>query len=549
LINVAEVFAELLLEHPAARLSAVSADGTPVPVPSDVPIDPRHTVTGTAGMTAYQVQDRPTLIDVFERCVHDGQACGDVHLVHEPSLTLTVHMFDTIEQYGVIMVVGNQAVSRVLHNPPGAHARLARVYKSRTAEILGIDQAITDILGYTTEEMVGKRSLEFIHPDDQGLAIESWAVLVTEPDAIRRVRLRHRSSEGSWIWFDVAHSASSWQGTPCFVTDMIDVSKEMETQRALEAREQLLAQLAEALPLGVFQIDATQHFLYTNDCLFAMMGTTDATDFAGLLRWVSPDDNQALQHALRRVLSDGADTEVTVHVELPDRGALACQFTLRQLTSAGDLRPGAVGCVADITEQTTLRRELEDRATFDPLTRCYNRASIMSLLDQILAEPAGLAPSDTAVLFIDLDGFKAVNDRFGHHIGDEFLAATAARIRGALRDGGVLGRLGGDEFLVIVPNIRTSAQAATIAQRIAHSLQEDIALSIGTQPARASVGLAIQDHDTTTAEALVNRADTAMYDAKARGGNQVSTAGSNGHYQPIKPLTRQTAPSNSTRGR
>lgn len=513
----------LLARYPMARLSAVTADGTPVLVPSDVNVGEHHVLSGTAGMQAYVPHDRSTLIEVFDRALRDGHAWGDVHLVHDPNLIVTVHMFDALHRFGVVLAVGVPAANQDVQGRagrrelPAVRSRLARVYKSRTAQILGIDRATTDILGWTSDDMVGKRSLEFIHPDDQGLAIESWAVLATEPDAIRRVRIRHRSSGGDWIWFDVAHSASVWQGEDCFIADMIDVSQEMQTQQALEAREQLLAQLAQALPLGVFQIDSAHRFRYTNDCLFTMMGTTGAADFDALLQWVATDDKEALRSALSSVMNEDTDIELSVRVEPTGCPARVCQFTLRRLSSAAPELPGAVGCVVDITEQTVMRRELEDKATFDPLTRCYNRATIMSLLDLALsAEPLDGARPCTAVVFIDLDRFKEINDRFGHHIGDEFLVATAGRLRGALRPGASVGRLGGDEFLVVLPDIGSEAEAITVAQRLADSLHIDIALSIGLQACRASVGLAVQDSATTDSEALVNQADAAMYEAKAR---------------------------------
>jgi diguanylate cyclase (GGDEF)-like protein/PAS domain S-box-containing protein len=514
----------LLARYPMARLSAVTADGTPVLVPSDVNVGEHHVLSGTAGMQAYVPHDRSALIEVFDRALRDGYARGDVHLVHDPNLTVTVHMFDTLQRFGVVLAVGIPAANQDVvqgragrRDLPPVQSRLARVYKSRTAEILAVDRATTDILGWRSEDMVGKRSLEFIHPDDQGLAIESWAVLATEPDAIRRVRIRHRSSGGDWIWFDVAHSASVWQGEDCFIADMIDVSQEMATQQALEAREQLLAQLAQALPLGVFQIDSAHRFRYTNDCLFTMMGTTGAADFDALLQWVATDDREALRSALRSVMNDDTDLELSVRVEPTGGPPRVCQFTLRRISSVAPELPGAVGCVVDITEQTAMRRELEDKATFDPLTRCYNRATIMSLLDLALsAEPLDGARSCTAVVFIDLDRFKEINDRFGHHIGDELLVATAGRLRCGLRPGAAVGRLGGDEFLVLLPDIGSETEAIAVAQRLADSLHVDVALSVGLEPCRASVGLAVGGSAGTNAETLVNQADAAMYEAKAR---------------------------------
>jgi diguanylate cyclase (GGDEF)-like protein/PAS domain S-box-containing protein len=524
-------FEAVLAQYPAARLSALTSDGTPVAVPPEIPVGAGHMLSGTAGMKAYMPHDRPALIDAFDEVMRTGYACANVHTLHDPKHTLTIHMFDTLRTYGVLLVVGvsapNQDPVRLIapRPQPPVRSRLARVYKSRTAEILGMDRATTDILGWSGEDMVGKRSLEFIHPDDQGLAIESWAVLVTEPDAIRRVRIRHRSKVGDWVWFDVAHSASVWQGQPCFVADMIDVSQEMETQRALEAREQLLAQLAEALPLGVFQIDAAHCLLYTNDCLFQMMGTRGASDFDALLERVVPADKVLLRDALLVVLSDGTDAELSVRVEPLDAPPRVCQFTFRRLDSATTALPGAVGCVVDTTDQTAMRRELEHRATYDSLTGCFNRGSIMTQLERTLSsETSEAARALTAVLFIDLDRFKTINDRFGHQVGDEFLVAAAARIRSCLRDDAALGRLGGDEFLVVLPDIESEAVAMLVAQRVADSLNHDVALSIGNEPCRASIGLAIYTAAIPSAEALVIDADTAMYVAKARGGGQVASA-------------------------
>jgi diguanylate cyclase (GGDEF)-like protein len=225
---------------------------------------------------------------------------------------------------------------------------------------------------------------------------------------------------------------------------------------------------------------------------------------------------------MRVTITDGTDTELSVRVESPDRTARVCQFTIRRLIEDMSTAAGAVGCVVDTTEQTVMRRELEDRATFDALTRCYNRAAIMSILGDSLDQAHDAATAThTAVLFIDR--FKEINDRLGHHVGDEFLAATAARVRGCLRDGAVLGRLGGDEFLVVIPGLAAVTDAMAVAERVAGVLRDDIALSTGIVPSRASVGLAVATDDTT-AEQLVKQADAAMYQAKARGDAAVATA-------------------------
>src|SRR5581483_406841 len=186
--------------------------------------------------------------------------------------------------------------------------------------------------------------------------------------------------------------------------------------------------------------------------------------------------------------------------------------TLRGLGQDAGSAGGAVGCVADVTEQTMLRRELEDRATFDSLTRCLNRESAMTALDASLRRPPRRNRC-TAVLFVDLDQFKAVNDRHGHAVGDELLVAVAATIRRTVRSRDVVGRIGGDEFLVVLDDV-TIQQANRAAQRLQAALAHDFPLSVGRVTPSASVGLARADGSMPDADALVIRADSAMYEAK-----------------------------------
>ena len=118
--------------------------------------------------------------------------------------------------------------------------------------------------------------------------------------------------------------------------------------------------------------------------------------------------------------------------------------------------PGALLTVTDVTDSARMREELTAKATFDVLTGCHNRASVMAILDQALR---GGEAASTAVLFVDLDKFKPVNDTLGHDAGDELLALTAQRLGGVLRRDDVVGRIGGDEFLIVSRGLDGPASA------------------------------------------------------------------------------------------
>jgi diguanylate cyclase (GGDEF)-like protein len=159
-------------------------------------------------------------------------------------------------------------------------------------------------------------------------------------------------------------------------------------------------------------------------------------------------------------------------------------------------------------------QELEMRATIDTVTQCYNRHSILGELERELEQGRS---AHTAVIYLDLDGFKAVNDTLGHAAGDELLVMVAERLKVASRDGDDIGRLGGDEFLVLVRGVPGPEVAMRAAQRMCEAIGNSFELSSGTAELRASVGVACTDADAGTGEELVQRADAAMYRSKDQG--------------------------------
>jgi diguanylate cyclase (GGDEF)-like protein len=229
------------------------------------------------------------------------------------------------------------------------------------------------------------------------------------------------------------------------------------------------------------------------------------------------------------------------------------------LGAPGAVPAEAVIAVQSLANQVALalrtseaHRELAAQALVDPLTGLANRAAFTAALERQRAEHAPGVEVPFAVLFLDLDDFKTVNDRMGHPAGDELLRQVAARLRGGLRPRDVCARLGGDEFAVLMPDSGDTAHA--VAHRLVERVSAPVPLNGCTVRVAASVGLAFGSAGLT-AEELVQRADTAMYAAKARGKNRVeafdpgllggpapfeaelATAAAGGqlvvHYQPI----------------
>lgn len=173
---------------------------------------------------------------------------------------------------------------------------------------------------------------------------------------------------------------------------------------------------------------------------------------------------------------------------------------------------------SDITERKENEARLQYRASIDPLTGLANRTTFEERLQQMLAQ-ATRQQSGFALMYVDLDRFKPVNDQYGHAVGDELLVEVARRLRVAVRDTDVVARLGGDEFAVIATRAGSSGQVEEIARRIVTDLAAPYCLSVEVSAVSASLGVAVFPAHGTLAEELRRHADQALYEAKGAGRN------------------------------
>ncbi|NUZ07860.1 PAS-domain containing protein [Schlegelella sp. ID0723] len=181
---------------------------------------------------------------------------------------------------------------------------------------------------------------------------------------------------------------------------------------------------------------------------------------------------------------------------------------------------GILRTYMDVTQRRRSEERIQHMARHDGLTTLINREAFLERLAEAARPPAG-AFHGFAVLFIDLDGFKPINDQHGHHVGDKVLTMVASRLRAAAREGDVVGRMGGDEFAVLQRGACTRANALGLAQRILESVRQDIEVESHRVRVSASIGIAVAAEPGCDPDTLLRQADAAMYTAKARGRNQV----------------------------
>jgi diguanylate cyclase (GGDEF)-like protein len=177
---------------------------------------------------------------------------------------------------------------------------------------------------------------------------------------------------------------------------------------------------------------------------------------------------------------------------------------------------GHRGTVRDVTDRKQAEERISQLATRDPLTGLPNRLLLHDRLEQALVN-ARRSRESVALMFLDLDRFKNINDSLGHHVGDLLLKEVAARVQGCLRKGDTLSRLGGDEFVVTVEGLQHAEDAAQVARKILNSLARPMEIAGNTLTTSCSVGISIFPADGDDSATLMKNADTAMYHAKEKG--------------------------------
>jgi diguanylate cyclase (GGDEF)-like protein/PAS domain S-box-containing protein len=232
---------------------------------------------------------------------------------------------------------------------------------------------------------------------------------------------------------------------------------------------------------------------------------------------------------IERFISAGGQPILLSHQELTGLGKSGGTFSLLLSVSEGNVSNTRFFTVMarDNSERHIFESELEYLATHDTLTGLPNRTLLYDRLQQAITQCAR-ARKLAAILFIDLDGFKIINDTLGHAAGDVVLQGVAERLRGCLREGDSVGRNGGDEFTVVLPMLNDPGDAAVIAQKVLATLVQPFMLNAGEPSAGrpneevfigGSIGISLYPGDGIYADSLLKNADTAMYQAKAAGGN------------------------------
>ncbi|MHB8491046.1 MAG: sensor domain-containing diguanylate cyclase [Solirubrobacteraceae bacterium] len=547
----------ILREHPNALVCGLASDGLITRLPKSVGLWGQAAIEGRALIDHVAADDRNAVVDAWQETLREGHAQRRVRLLEQPDYWMTLHFADLREAHGVLvgmLVPTNEpaAAADALTNSDAGRPRFATLIENEAGIIIDCDDAFLQMSGYSSKEIVGHPALEHVDPAHHGRAVEGWLAMLSTHRP-QQVRLRSLDKQGKWRWTDVTmHNYLHDPARKHVLIEQIDVTAEMSAQEAVYEREELLRRLMDTMPDGVFQVDHDRNVVFHNSRLLEMLqepkldhsssetaaatdseGTVGATASDGaqtllddsegpdaqprngglgaLLRTLTDSSTLTFHMALAQVLEDGQDTDVEVDAVRGSGDWRRLLMSIRALRRQSGEMSGALATVLDITDTVRARQELERRATYDALTLCYNRSSILAALH---AELAGSSREETAVVYVDLDHFKAVNDTYGHAIGDEVLARVAGLLRGATRSRDKVGRLGGDEFLLVIRGLPEPDVALGVARRVCEGLHGELQTPSGPLELTASLGIAWASAGAADADDLVKLADEAMYRSK-----------------------------------
>ena len=397
-----------------------------------------------------------------------------------------------------------------------------------------ISPQVEEILGYTPEEYTADSALwqKIMHPDDRERVL-GVDVRTGETGSTFREEFRMIARDGRVTWFREEGRLARVEedGTQLWHGVMYDITELKRVEQELRHSEGRLRAIAAGAPVILFAVDRAGVFTFESGAGLQELGVEAGTSVGKSVF----DAYSAFPRVLANVRRALSGEEVTDTVEIAGRAYHATYSP--QLDDDGEVY-GVVGVAADVTERKRLEEELAHRALHDPLTRLPNRRLLLDRLSQALRSRERRGGS-VALLFLDLDGFKAVNDSLGHDMGDALLVAAGERLAEVLRPQDTVARMGGDEFCVVLEDAGR-AEAARIADRIVSRLAEpfmaedlsgggeegeirvsaSVGIALGNSLERASAGTGAEGAE------LLREADVAMYRAKEAG------KGSYAFYEP-----------------
>lgn len=422
--------------------------------------------------------------------------------------------------------VSRDIATELIVTLPGAVYRLE--YKGDEFRFLYISDGIEQLCGVTPHQAMDNIESIFslIHPQDFDRVIKE-SLNTAQHGVVWHGEFRMCLKDGRTIWVAAYDRPQVFDdGSIIWTGYVIDNTEHKDLHKALEDSEAKFRAYVEAANDIIYSVSPDGRFTYVSPNWKDKLGH-EPEEVIGqhFAHFVHPDDVERCTQFLIQLYEEGTKKS-GLEYRVRHKHNFWCWHTTNAspiLDEEGKVS-STVGIARDITERKFIEQQIEHQAHYDSLTDLPNRSLFSDRLEQAI-RLAHRQHQQLAVLFVDLDKFKPVNDTYGHAIGDILLQQVAQRMRDCLRDSDTVGRIGGDEFLVLLPHVESSNSAIQIGEKLLQAISTPFRINAIDIHISCSVGIALYpDHGNTVLE-LIQAADQAMYVAKSQQGDKVFITG------------------------
>ena len=385
-----------------------------------------------------------------------------------------------------------------------------------------VNPSYTQVTGWALEEVKGRRPGEVLHGP---LTCQATAREIRERlgrgESINQVELINHRKDGEpyWVQLNIQPVHDERGEVTHYVAIQLDVTAQRQAREALEASERRLAEALRLARMASFECNFGQDELRWTAGAEGVLGVEPGglpRSFAEHIERVQDEDRAALMAAYLRVATDQAPYEVEYRILGAPGGPRWIRERGYHLSADGRAPRRLCALVFDVSASKAAQDRIANLAWHDTLTGLANREQLQHLLRSRL-DVARQQGRQLALLFIDLDRFKTINDTLGHHVGDDVLKLCAQRLQDSIRSSDLVARLGGDEFVVVLGDVDDSAVIARLGEKLLDALSRPMQVHGRELHVSASLGVSQYPQDGESVAELMRHADAAMYRAKALG--------------------------------
>jgi len=391
------------------------------------------------------------------------------------------------------------------------------IYIVQDGKFQYVNALFQELTGYSETELLGKYSLDLVHPDDREKVREK-AVESLKGGGSLPYEYRFVKKDGEIIWVLEKVTSTEYKGKRATVGSFMDITERKKLEEAIRKSEERYRTILEEIEDNYFEADLAGNIIFANDAMCRTLGYSKE-ELVGMSyrMFADKEDVEVVYRDFNRVYHTGETIKGLSYKFVQKNGTVG--FGELSISAVKNEKGEVIafrGTARDVTERKRLEEELATIATHDFLTGLPNRVLLQDRL-KVGLNQAQRNNTNLAIMMLDLDRFKVVNDTLGHSIGDKLLRAVGERLSDLVRKSDTVARVGGDEFLVLLSKIAKVEDATKVAQKILGAFRKPFVINSYEIRVTTSIGVAFYPEDGEDADALLTNSDTAMYWVKDHG--------------------------------